>query len=459
MRTPIDQRQRDVILALEEGHFHDLKAIEIRPSKLSESVSAFANASGGEIYIGIREEKQGNVKTRQWSGFADIEAANAVLQMLNQVAPLADFISTSFLECEGEHGLVLKIEILRNGTITRSTDGIPYIRKGAQKLPVDTEEGLERLRLDKGIASYEDYKVPAGIDTIENSEVTLGFLLEIVPTAEPEPWLRKQRFIVDQNPTVAGVLLFADEPQALLPKRTAIKIFPYKTSEPVPAREHLVFDPLTIEGWAYRLVYAAVAKTQELVEELKRLGEAGLLDVQYPAETLHEIITNAVLHRDYSVAADIQIRIFDNRIEVESPGRLAGHVTTENILHTQFARNQRLVRMINKFPNPPNKDVGEGLNTAFDAMRKLRLRDPVIQENPNSVTVVIPHQRLASPEDLVMEYLRGNPEIANRQARELCGVRSENSMKTIFKRLEARGLIEQVPERTRFKAAWRRKDA
>ena len=459
MRTLIDQRQRNVLLALEEGHFHDLKAIEIRPSKLSESVSAFANASGGEIYVGVREEKRGDVKVRQWAGFADIEAANAVLQMLNQIAPLADFISTSFLECDGETGLVLKIEILRNGAITRSTEGIPYIRKGAQKLPVDSEEGLERLRLDKGIASYEDYKVPAEIDTIENSEVTIQFLLEIVPTAEPEPWLRKQRFIVDQNPTVAGVLLFADEPQALLPKRTAIKIFRYKTSDPVPTREHLVFDPLTIEGWAYRLVYAAVAKTQEIVEELKRLGEAGLLDVQYPAETLHEIITNAVLHRDYSVAADIQIRIFDNRIEIESPGRLAGHVTTENILHTQFARNQRLVRMINKFPNPPNKDVGEGLNTAFDAMRKLRLRDPIIQENPNSVTVVIPHQRLASPEDLVLEYLRANPEIANRQARELCGVRSENSMKTIFKRLESRGLIEQVPDRTRFKAAWRRKDA
>jgi ATP-dependent DNA helicase RecG len=458
MRTPIDNRQRDLILALEEDHFHDLKAAEIKPSKLSESVSAFANASGGEIYVGVREEKRGTTKVRVWSGYDDVEAANAALQMLNQVAPLADFISTTFLACEGQPGLVLKIEILRNGAITKATDGIPYIRKGAQKLPVDTEEGLERLRLDKGISSYEDYKVQAELQTIENSEVTLEFLLGVVPTAEPEPWLRKQRFIVDQNPTVAGVLLFAEEPQALLPKRTAVKVFRYKTSDPVPTREHLVFDPLTIEGWAYRLIYDAVAKTQQIVEDLKRLGQAGLLEVQYPAETLHEIITNAVLHRDYSVAADIQIRIFDNRIEVESPGRLAGHVTTENILHTQFARNQRLVRMINKFPNPPNKDVGEGLNTAFDAMRKLRLRDPMIQEGPGSVVVVIPHQRLASPEELVMEFLGKNAEITNRQARDLCGVLSENSMKAIFKRLEARELIEQVPERTRFKAAWRRRD-
>lgn len=455
MRIPISTQQRDIILALEEGHFHDLKAIEIKPSKLSESVSAFANAGGGEIYVGIQEENTGHTKVRLWRGFDDIEAANSFLQMLNQVAPLADFISTSFLTCDGEDGLVLKIEILRNGSITKSTDGISYIRKGAQKLPVNTDEGLERLKLDKGIASYEDYKVQAELQTIENSEVTLDFLLGVVPTAEPEPWLRKQRFIVDQNPTVAGVLLFAEEPQALLPKRAAIKVFRYKTSDLVATREHLVFQPLTIEGWAYRLIYDAVGKTQEIVKD--RLGEAGVLDVEYPAETLHEIITNAVLHRDYSVAADIQIRIFDNRIEVESPGRLAGHVTTENILHTQFARNQRLVRMINKFPNPPNKDVGEGLNTAFDAMRKLRLRDPQIQEGQSSVTVLIPHQRLATPEDLVVEFLRKNAEITNRQAREICGVRSENSMKGIFKRLEARSAIEQVPDRTRFKSAWRLK--
>jgi ATP-dependent DNA helicase RecG len=322
---------------------------------------------------------------------------------------------------------------------------------------VDTDEGLERLRLDKGIASYEDYKVQAPANAIENSTVTLEFLMGVVPTAEPEPWLRKQQLLVDGSPTVAGAILFAEEPQALLPKRTAIKIFRYKTADTVPARDHLAFDPLTIEGWAHKLIYDAVARTQEIIEDMKRLGEAGLVEVNYPPETLHEIITNAVLHRDYSVAADIQIRIFDNRIEVESPGRLAGHVTTENILHTQYARNQRIVRLINKFPNPPNKDVGEGLNTAFDAMRKLRLRDPVIAETQNSVLVTIPHQKLASPEDSVMDFLASHAEITNREARELCGVRSENSMKAIFKRLETRGLIEQVPGRSRFKAAWRKR--
>ena len=91
-------------------------------------------------------------------------------------------------------------------------------------------------------------------------------------------------------------------------------------------------------------------------------------------------------------------------------------------------------------------------------MRKLRLKDPEIYEGQSSVTVLIPHQKLATPDDLIMEYLRNNDEITNRRAREMCGVRSENSMKGIFKRLESKGLIEQVPDRTRFKAAWRKKN-
>lgn len=456
MAIEISDEQKDVILQIEEGHFHDLKRKEIAPAKLSRSVSAMANAAGGELYVGVEEYERAGMKVRAWNGFVDAEAANPFLQMLHSVAPLADFIETVFLSHPSSVGQVLKIEIRKNSTLVGSTDGTVYLRKGAQNLPVPEGDAMERLRLDKGIASYEDYTVDIDLSEVENSEVIVGFLMNVIPTAEPEPWLKKQGLIRDKKPTVAGTLLFMDEPQAALPKRSAIKIFRYTTSDAVPTREQLASDPMTIEGPAYSLIYSAVERTQHIIQEMKTLGDENLLEVAYPPETLHEIITNAVLHRDYSIAADVQIRIFDNRVEVESPGRLAGHVSLENILDTQFARNQRLVRIINKFPNPPNKDVGEGLNTAFAAMRKLRLKDPYIEETENSVRVFIPHQKLASPEDLVMEYLSENPEIVNRQARQICGINSENTMKGVFKRLEARGLIEQVPGRSRFKAAWRK---
>ncbi|MBE0681593.1 MAG: putative DNA binding domain-containing protein [Anaerolineales bacterium] len=454
--SSISATQRSLILNVSEDHFHDVKSKDIKPSKLSESISAFANADGGEIYIGIEEDKSVTPKRRTWRGFSDVEEANPFLQMLNQIAPLADFLSSSMLEGTANLGLVLKIEVLKNSTVVKSTDGKVFIRKGAQKVPVDTEVAMERLKLDKGISSYEDYAVNTDLSDITNSSKIIEFLLNVIPTAEPDAWLKKQKLILNDKPTVAGVLLFSEEPQIALPKRSAIKIFRYKTDKPAPEREHLAFTPLTIEGCAYDLTYHAVEKTQEIIETMKRLGETGLVDVQYPTETLHEIITNAILHRDYSIASDIQIRIFDNRIEIESPGRLPGHVTIDNILYTQFARNQRLVRLINKFPNPPNKDVGEGLNTAFDAMRKLRLKDPEITELPSSVLVTIPHQKLASPQEAIMEYLDTNPEITNRHARSLCGIKSENSMKGIFKRMQEKGLIEPVPDRARFKSAWRK---
>lgn len=131
------------------------------------------------------------------------------------------------------------------------------------------------------------------------------------------------------------------------------------------------------------------------MQGIRILGASGLEEISYPKVALHEIITNAVLHRDYSIADDIHVRIFDNRVEVESPGGLPAYITPENILDQRYSRNGNVVRWINKFPDPPNKDVGEGLNTAFDAMNELKLKPPEIEDLKSSVIVRIRHERLA----------------------------------------------------------------
>lgn len=264
----------------------------------------------------------------------------------------------------------------------------------------------------------------------------------IIPDVDPTVWLKKQRLVNGEKLTVAGELLFSDEPQICLPKRSSIKIYRYKTSGEAD-RDTLAEQPMTVEGCAYRQIYDAVSMTKEIIESIKKLG-SGFETIEYPEETLHEIITNAVLHRDYSIATDIQIRVFDNRVEVESPGKLPGHVTTENILNAQAARNPKLVRLINKFPDAPNKDVGEGLNTAFAAMTRLRLKEPVITEGENSVLVIIKHEKLASPEELVVNYLLTHSIIKNSVGRSITGIKSENTMKSVFYRLRDRGFIQLV---------------
>ena len=73
------------------------------------------------------------------------------------------------------------------------------------------------------------------------------------------------------------------------------------------------------------------------------------------------------------------------------------------------ARNGALVRLIDKhFKDPPNKDVGEGLNTAFEAMQHLRLKPPAVVESNSAVVVKIRHEPLATPEQSVMDYLENH---------------------------------------------------
>ena len=100
----------------------------------------------------------------------------------------------------------------------------------------------------------------------------------------------------------------------------------------------------------------------------------------------------------------------------------------------------------------------EGLNTAFEAMRNLRLKEPIFLEPENAVVVVIRHEKLASAEDIIMEYLQNNDTITNRVAREMTGIQSENSMKNVFLRLREKGLIEMVPGLSGFSSAWRKKE-
>lgn len=450
----LDERATKELLSMQESHFLDLKSIAITPSKLTKTISAFANTGGGEIYVGIEEVSTIDGDARFWKGFPDQEAANAFFQVIEEINSLRNSVFAEFLAAQAEKGLVLHITILKIKDVVLASDGKAFVRRNAQNLPVAGDQAMERLRYDKGVKSFEDELLEIELNNITNSTVAIEFMLDVIPAGEPEEWLRKQQIIVNDRATVAGALLFSDLPQAVLPKRSAVKVLRYQTKADAE-RDFLAFDPLTIEGPIYPLIYEAVDKVKEIIEGIEKLGAKGMEQIEYPSEALHEILTNAVLHRDYNVIADVQVRIFDNRVEIESPGRLPGHVTTKNIIKTQFARNPKLVRIVNKFKNPPNKDVGEGLNAAFEAMDKLRLKKPLIEETETSVLVTLKHESLGSPEQIVMEYLGNNVEITNSVGRDITGITSENTMKTVFYRLRDSGQLEQlkVPGR---KPAWRR---
>ncbi|ATQ75843.1 hypothetical protein CR152_15895 [Massilia violaceinigra] len=119
-------------------------------------MAAFANTSGGEIYIGIEEMVDLNRKYRLWRGFEDQEAANPVFQVLEQMNPLGNNYVAEFLRFPDAPGIVLHLTIFKTKDMVAASDGRCYVRRNAQSLPVSGDDALERLRYDKGIKSFED---------------------------------------------------------------------------------------------------------------------------------------------------------------------------------------------------------------------------------------------------------------------------------------------------------------
>ncbi len=88
---------------------------------------------------------------------------------------------------------------------------------------------------------------------------------------------------------------------------------------------------------------------------------------------------NAVTHRSFSLGGDhVRVELFDDRLEVESPGRLPGLVRLENIRSTRFARNPRIARALSDLGY--GRELGEGVNRMFEEMNRVGLPDPVYHQ-------------------------------------------------------------------------------
>src|SRR5262249_14143819 len=120
------------ILQRTEGQFCDMKACAIAPSKLSRTLSALANADGGEVFLGIGQNEDGSFK---WDGFPTDEAANAHIQVIDKHFPIGHITRCAFLICDALPGKILHIEVEKSGEIREGSDGTPYVRRGAQNLP------------------------------------------------------------------------------------------------------------------------------------------------------------------------------------------------------------------------------------------------------------------------------------------------------------------------------------
>ena len=99
---------------------------------------------------------------------------------------------------------------------------------------------------------------------------------------------------------------------------------------------------------------------------------------------------------------------------------------------------------VSAFANPPNRDVGEGIKTATAAMTALGLEPPIFKEMENSFLVTIKHEKLATAELTIMDYLESHETINNKQARKITFIHEDWRVKSIFRGMEEKKMIKQV---------------
>jgi ATP-dependent DNA helicase RecG len=443
----ISKEDAAALIKKSEDHFFDQKAKEVSGAKVQRALVAFANADGGELLVGVADPKAGMSDVARWQGHAAIEDFNGVIQAITGIQPPLP-CSMAFFASQDLPGVVLFVRVDKSSQVHKTSSNEVFIRKGAQCLPVTDPAQLTALQFAKGLASYEDVgvaNVPA--ETIVEGAHLRAFLEDFSPKTAPLEFCVNENLIdlKTWDPKVCGLVLFAPNPSALIPTRAGVRVSRYETKEDDPEREHLAASTL-IEEPAYDVIHRAVDVITQTMSGISIWTVEGLRKAEYPPEAIWEVVVNAIIHRDYAIADDVQVKIFDNRIEIESPGKLPGFVTVDNILDVRYSRNKQIVRTLARYKAPPNKDMGEGLNTAFQKMKDWKLKAPTIQETANAVVVTIPHASLAKPEELVLEFIQKHGKITNRQGRELTGIKSENQMKNVFYALRDSGKIVMIPK-------------
>lgn len=324
--TKIQQEEVNGLLFLNEDHFNDVKSKRINPAKLQETFVAFANSDGGDLYIGIEDKSEIGERV---VGFTNQEEANGTIStLLEETKPAVENVLVEFLEVD-DKGLILHFGIPKSPKVHYTASGDCYIRVNAAKKKIKGER-VTQLGYSKGAEPYERKPVDdVEIQDITESHTLTNYMARVGTHLDPAIFLKKQRLLTkkdhDRIPNVGCVLLFDEEPQATLQTRCAVKVYRLRTTEKEYKREQLEEMPVTINGTIEEVIKKTITQVSSYINGASFQDGDRLVKLDYPSEALKEILVNAVIHRDYSLNDDIHVRIFDNRVEVQSPGKLPGY--------------------------------------------------------------------------------------------------------------------------------------
>ena len=379
------------ILAEEEGQIFDRKSINISPKDLAIPIVAFANADGGKIAIGITD------KTRRIEGVDfEIKKLNELLRVPFDFCNPTIKVDIEKVPCIDEKGrenhvIIMHIDASPQVHANQADD--VFLRVG-DKSKLQTFEERLQLNYDKGERYFEDKSVPdASIDDID-MEFVKEYIDKINYGKSPLEYLKENKgFVKEKDGNIqissAAILLFGKNPQNFFP-RARIRFIRYEGTEEKFGTEMNVIKDVIFEGTLLKMINEAIAYLDTQVKEKTYLGPDGtfVTDEEYPKFVRQELIVNAVTHRAYSITGtDIQIKMFDDHMVVESPGKLPGLVRADNIRFTHFSRNPKIAEFLKNYKFV--KEFGEGVNRMCNELESAGLKDPVYYTNAFMLQAVI----------------------------------------------------------------------
>jgi ATP-dependent DNA helicase RecG len=422
---------------------------------LAEALVAFANTDGGTIVVGWSPKGEPTEALLE----EDLEAALTAAQEACRPPIRAEWRP---FEVQGRRGVA--IVVARSPELHSLADGRVLVRAGAENRPLGGQE-IRQLAATKGTGDFEAETVPGATREDLSDEVIAEYLekrseRQRRPVTGPVEAHLREIGALDEagDPTVAGLLLFGKQPSVYLPQAGLVFVR-FVGTEPRGrdglagyGRREEVNGPLPrLIEQVWKVLWEEM-RVEAVVKGLEREERT-----EYPPFAVREALVNAVAHRDYRLRGRrIEIRMFDDRLEVTSPGGLPGYITLDNIVEEHFSRNPRIVSGL--FQWGYIEELGLGIDRMIEAMVGAGHPPPHFRATPYSFTVTLYNvrERPAIPawqRDMnerqlrALAYIQKHGRITNREYRELCPSVSPETLRLDLADLVDKGVLLKIGDK------------
>jgi len=426
-------------------------------SKVTETIVAMTNTDGGTIVLGVNDPEDTSIKGYDRIIGIEENADNfdAIGREIQRIIPPLASIWPPIKFTVSEVGKTIALISIPKATETfHSIDNHVWVRsEKSNKLLTPQEvvkfsyaKGFEKadkelVDVDFNLLNTDEFKQWKENRKIKDADIKI--ILEKTGLARKN----KQGILL---PTRTAVLLFAEFPNDLMETKCTIRAFQYTGAiEKIRETPNLIGTPKNINGPIVRQIKEAHEYVLTLLRSGIKIPSGFTTQYQIPERAVKEAITNAVIHRDYYIKRDIEIKIFEDRVEVESPGLFPYNITRANIglVRAEGYRNDLLVKHLREFPSPPNLDQNEGVRAMRAEMKAQNLYPPIFWTYPHlqdAVQVILLNEKVASEWEKISSYLEKKKYITNEEARKLTGIVHRDKMSKMLKNWVTHGLLIQI---------------